>query len=427
MRPGVRKATLAHELYHAFQAAYATRQKCHIYSEWNEALATWAGNYAYPGDNVEHAHDGVLKKADVPMHAWGYATWVFPYYLTQRFGADTIRRIEEAREKHLNDIHVDRAIPGGFHERFPDFSVYAYNRTPVPGVPGIASTYQQWDGLAAGPESVPSYTLAEGENPLPMQTLRVLSREYRRVEVSDPSLRKVEFCRDEPGEDVREVILAYSDSSLERRLSPATSFTAEESCSMRFRILETRIEYQTNASADHILCGRQSGRIAFGGTGGAQDSTGEPLENVRGQVRGSIAGHVVGGWSGHHLEACKMIPTKQACSADMPPTAPQPDGRWPISFSVRGGANDPMWTLDWGFDSPSVGFFDAYEDECHVYMWGYFDNEASLREVPRSTFMQSGPFTLTFEGSGTAPHTPNLTNAVINHEWRYSMTLQRVD
>jgi hypothetical protein len=456
VRPGVRSAILAHELYHAFQAAYATKQGCHVYSEWNEALATWAGNYAFPDDNVEHAHDGALKEADVPVHFWGYATWVFPLYLTQQLGTDVIRAIEESREQHPNDVHVDRVIPGGFHERFPDFSLYAYNRAPAP------ASYTQWDRLATAPPA-PSKALVKGDNPLPMETLRVLSREYRQVLVDDPELRKiefhnpaaadpdlhvralvrradgswtsenwdgretVEFCRDEPGQDVQEVILAYSNSSLDRKLKPETRFQAEESCSLRFKVLSANIQYQTNASADHILCGRQSGRISFSGSGNApyQHVTNE-IETRRGQVEGSIGAKAVAGWSGHHLEGCKIgSDGLEPCSVDMPPVTPRPDGTWGVSFSVRGGANDANWTLNWGFDDPSVGFMDASSTECFVYIWGSFDQSVQERQVPRETFLQTTPFTLTFEGSGNATNTLN-TNATINHEWYYSLTIQRV-
>lgn len=48
VRPDVKRAVLAHELFHAFQAAYATAQSCIWYSEWEEATATWAGDYVYP-------------------------------------------------------------------------------------------------------------------------------------------------------------------------------------------------------------------------------------------------------------------------------------------------------------------------------------------------------------------------------------------
>lgn len=247
-------------------------------------MATWAGNYAYPGDNAEHEHDSVLKEADypMPMKDNGYAAWVFPLYLSQTLGTEVIRAIEESRESNEFDVHVDQAIPGGYRERFPGFSLHAYNQPPAP------SSYAQWDSLATTPASVPSKTLAKGDNPLPMETLRVLSREYRQVLVDDPALRKIEFhnpaaadpdlhvralvrradgswttenwdgrttvdfCRDQPDQDVREVILAYSNSSLDRKLEPETRFRAEESCSLRFEVLATNVQYQTNASADHI-------------------------------------------------------------------------------------------------------------------------------------------------------------------------------
>lgn len=458
VRPGVRPAVLAHELWHAFQAAYATKVGCHLYAEWNEALATWAGNYAYPGDNVEHAHDSVLKTPEfpLPMHGAGYAGWVFALYLSQTLGPDAIRAIEEAREKHVYDVHVDRALPGGFRERFPDFSLYAYNRAPAP------DAYQRWDALAAAPPA-PSVRLARGENPLPMETLRVLSREYRQVVVDDPDLRRIEFhnpgaadpnlhvralvrradgtwrteswdgrttvsfCRDNPDEDVQEVILAYSNSSLDRKLAPATRFSADDSCALRFRVLEATAQYQTNASADHLLCGRQSGRISFSGSGSlpSQHAPNE-IESVHGQVSGAIGARIVAGWSGHHVEGCRIGPEDlEPCSADLPPETPRPDGTWPVSVAVRGGAGDDTWTLDWALDDPHVGSFDAHDPQCYVYIAGQFDDAVSQRQVPRATFLQTEPFTLTFEGSGTATSVV-IPNARLNHEWRYTITLQRL-
>ena len=463
VRPDVRPAVLAHELWHAFQAAYATKQSCDTYSGWNEALATWAGNFAYPADNVEHINDDGLKDADWPLHAMSYDAWVFPYYLTQRFGTDVIRAIEESREQHPLDVHVDKAIPGGFRERYPEFSLYAYNQAPVPGVPGIASTFAQWDGFATAPKSVPSKTLARGDNPLPMETVRPLAREYRQVLVDDQELRKiefhnpmaadpdlhvralvrradgswtsenwdgkarVEFCRDDPDEDVREVILAYSNTSLDRRFAPPTRFQAEESCSLRFKVLAANVQYQTDATADHLLCGRQSGRISFSGSGNAPyEHVTNELETRYGQIEGSIGAKTVAGWSGHHVEGCKIgSEGLEPCSADLPPVSPRPDGMWGVSFAVTGGANDADWTLHWAFDDPSVGGIDASSDQCFVFISGQFEQKVSERRVPRSTFLQTEPFTLTFEGSGTAT-SPVIPNAALNHEWRYSITMQRL-
>lgn len=150
------------------------------------------------------------------------------------------------------------------------------------------------------------------------------------------------------------------------------------------------------------------------------------IETAHGQVQGLIGAKAVAGWSGHHLEGCKIgSDGLEPCSVDMPPETPRPDGTWGVSFSVRGGANDADWTVSWAFDDPEVGFFNATSTECFVHIWGHWDQEASKRQVPRETFLQATPFTLTFEGSGNATNTLN-TSATINHEWHYSVTLQRV-
>jgi hypothetical protein len=465
VRPGVRPTVLAHEIYHAFQAAYRTKQKCLMYADWNEALATWAGNYAYPSDNIEHAHDGLLKRPDWPMHAWpeGYTGWVFALYLSQKFGPEVIRALEESREKHPVDMHVDKAIPGGFHERFPDFSVYAYNKAPVPGVPGIASSFAQWDALATAP-LVPQ-EIVSADHPLPMETLRRLTREYRQVLIADDDLRKiefhnptaadpdlhvralvrrgdgswtsenwdgrtkVEFCRDQPGQDVQEIILAYSNSSLKRTVTPDSRIETEKSCSaLKYRVISAKVQTQTNASADHILCGRQSGRITFGGSGNAAyEHVTNTIDVSHGRVEGSIGAKVVAGWSGHHLEGCTIGPDGglAPCSRDMPPETPRPDGTWGVSFSVRDGVSPDDYTLTWAFDDPWVGYMDAGPDECFAYIWGSFDHSVQEKQVSRATFLQTEPFTLVFEGSGTATSAV-IPNAALNHEWHYELTIQRV-
>jgi hypothetical protein len=211
-----------------------------------------------------------------------------------------IRRIEESKATNNDVAHVDKAIPGGFRAQFPDFAVHAFNQAPVPGVPGIPSTFRQWDAIEDVPARVPALAV--------------------------------------------------------------------------------------------------------------------PL--------GYLGTDVTGGSSGHHLEGCRYQPGNGyvPCVADMAPRT----GTKSVGFSLSGGADDASWTLRWGLESPEVGFVDAGDDECNVHIWGYFDAEAEVRQVPRATFMGTAPFTVTFAGSGSAPQAPNNTNATVNLEWSYSLTLQRV-
>ena len=188
-----------------------------------------------------------------------YDAWVFPLYLSA-----AVRHRRDPRDRG-----VARAAPArrprrqGHPRRLPRAlpRVLALRLQPGPGArrAGHREHVRAVGRVRDGAQSVPSKTLARGDNPLPMETLRPLSREYRQVLVDDQELRKiefhnptaadpdlhvralvrradgswtsenwdgrtkVEFCRDEPDQDVREVILAYSNSSLDRRFAPPTA------------------------------------------------------------------------------------------------------------------------------------------------------------------------------------------------------------
>jgi hypothetical protein len=123
-----------------------------VHHEWEEATATWAADFVYRRDNIEHNHPGGIARPEINLHFWGYATWVFPYYLTKKYRDPRIvRRIEEAGEAYPNDAHVDQAIPGGFEERFPEFALYAGNQAPLPRADRIKRSFRQWDDLRETP------------------------------------------------------------------------------------------------------------------------------------------------------------------------------------------------------------------------------------------------------------------------------------
>ncbi|HST43408.1 MAG TPA: hypothetical protein VLK58_28035 [Conexibacter sp.] len=469
VRPGVRPAVVAHEIFHAFQAAFRTKEPCINYSEWSEATATWAGDWIYPRDDVEHDHRGALERPELPVHFWGYATWVFPRYLTEKFGSGVIRRIEQAKARFGDSVHVDKAIPGGLKARFPEFGLYAWNSAPLPS--GLGPSFLAWDRIDHAP---PARTTAlklggarHASAPAPARSMLILSREYRRITLPDASVRQVtfvnpaasqpnfhvralvrrgdgswraenwdgratvEFCREDPAEDVREIVLEYANSTLDnkRRITAATRFDVEDSCALRFRVLAVRIATSTTASASDVLCGTQSGSIQFDGVGGPLPFDGRSaLAPVRGSVAGEIEGRAPATWHGHHLDGCAVNPPgRPRCVRDMPDRQYGGAEGAPVSFSVSGGWKDAEWTLRWAQHQPEVGYVDAGDDECNVHIWGAFEGDVNVRREPRATFLRTDPVTLTFEGSGRPTFLSNNPDATIGHTWSYSLTFQRVD
>ncbi|MDW5592733.1 hypothetical protein VSS74_00190 [Conexibacter stalactiti] len=469
VRPGVRPAVLAHEIFHAFQAAFRTKERCINYSEWSEASATWAGDWIYPRDDVEHDHRGALEQPELPVHFWGYATWVFPRYLTEKFGTGVIRRIEQAKARWGDSVHIDKAIPGGLRARFPEFGLYAWNSDPLPR--GLGPSFRAWDRIDHAPRARTTALKLAGARrasaPVPVRSLRILSREYRRITIPDAAVRRVtfvnpaaatpnfhvralvrrgdgtwraenwdgratvEFCREDPAEDVREIVLEYANSTLDnkRRVTAATRFDVEDSCALRYRVLAVRIATSTTASASDTLCGTQAGSIQFDGVGGPLPFDGRSvLAPVRGSVEGEIEGRAPATWHGHHVEGCRSEDSGRVrCVLDLPDRKVGGDGLWPVSFAVSGGWNDPEWELRWALPDPAVGYVDASDDACNVYVWGGFMNGENVRREARATFLRTDPVTLTFTGSGRPGFVVNNPDATIGYTWSLSLTFQRVD
>ena len=84
---------IAHELMHAFQYSYRYKGDCASYNDWDEAVATWAGQYLYPRDDEEHTFRWLLRDPENSLADASYEGWVFPYAMEQLHGAGTIDQV----------------------------------------------------------------------------------------------------------------------------------------------------------------------------------------------------------------------------------------------------------------------------------------------------------------------------------------------
>lgn len=278
----------AHELAHVIQLAYEYPRSddplASLEYGWlEEASATWAIDYVYPGDDYEHRFDGYLREGHaVPLGECGtnsgcdrgYRDWIFFYFLTQHLqDAGVMTRIWDNVETMKSVAAIDRAVGGQFASLFAAFALRGLNRANY-------DDFRSWDGFTAqlrvGPGAVPYEEIeldgkARRTWQLPGHHDRrqVYARSYKldQYEVTDPDVRRielrdfgfdgdttssdvrikawieladgthrtedwtdldeVEFCRDRAAEDVQRLVLFYIDGERRPYLTtrPVNSFT----------------------------------------------------------------------------------------------------------------------------------------------------------------------------------------------------------
>ncbi len=150
----VLKTTLAHELFHAFQYTYdydAFRDNW-----WSEATAVWSEDYVYPHVNSEH---GFLKRfiwfpetqgdKEAPPSAHHYGAYILPYFITEQFGHDFMRKSWEQCENGKCIDGIDENIDGGFKKQWKEFTLWNYNKEPAKYYTDVGS-FPQTSSLSSG-------------------------------------------------------------------------------------------------------------------------------------------------------------------------------------------------------------------------------------------------------------------------------------
>lgn len=132
-------ATLAHELFHAFQFAIDAKES----TWWMESTAVWAEDFVGPDWNIEQdylpeafdSEKSLLKPLASEDGLHEYGVYLFPYYLSTKFGSDVIGRIWKACETQeaLDAVKASFGL-GGLGEGWKEFSRLTMDIEPEKGV-----------------------------------------------------------------------------------------------------------------------------------------------------------------------------------------------------------------------------------------------------------------------------------------------------
>jgi hypothetical protein len=475
-----RRFTLAHELFHAFQNAYAYSAGCQPYSWFDEGSANWAAHATFPDDQSEHFFEWGITTPDTSLTLRDYHTWPFMLWMEKTLGEGTIRATYQGFEKARSLPAIDKAID--LRRRFLDFARHAWNQKP------LDPSFVAWDKLPLVPErgSLPipeEHLFLAGQKKRTANVpfgLGAVARDYRPFKITDEKVREVifrnplasnpdarigailtfkggttrfddwsgkstvRFCRDTPGQDLESLVVVYANSSTNENdayINATPTLDLKDECEgfpwyfkVKAASLETNTTASRDANDDHI-CGIIAGMPISGQQTFKVAGTDLPFsteQTVGLGYAGSLSGNVFVDapakwtWNLHGCDDLFDIP--KVCDTTLERT-PLPDGTWPIGFSLRAdSATAENATLSWTMPDPDPGFFDADDSVCNVFsIWKAIEQEKQEQQVPLKTLAGTDPFTLTFDGDGQWTQDQQGRPASIAISWKYSMTMQRVD
>ena len=230
LNPSVGGVGLAHEFFHAVQAAYAYPKWCATsdFTWIDEATAVWAEYLAYPGNaftRVQRKLHPVQKMAGLTEQ---YRSWLFWYATAKLHGGpkvinDAMGALESSHATTLKSgvSAIDGALPGGLRLRLEDYAAIAWNHAPV-GTSGfpISDTYAKW-GIDPERPARPAAPLELKLAPLHVKTVKLDAgakadgnvfgmafgrRRYADLTIKDPKAKELQWKNGfigRPGVDVQ--------------------------------------------------------------------------------------------------------------------------------------------------------------------------------------------------------------------------------
>jgi hypothetical protein len=475
---------LAHELFHAFQNTFVYRGACASYLEFDEGLANWGANLAFPADDQEHEYHAFLTSPWLSLTTASYHGWSFDLYLEKVLGARTIPAIYRAYASQPDaGSALNAAIPGGLRKRYPEFAKYAWNQAPV------APSLLAWDRVAEVPLDAGGAPLreqhlllagaAKREAQVPV-ALEPLARDYQRYSVVDARVRKltfvnrvaanpdasvqalltlrdgtqriedwtgrdqVELCRDRSAEDVTGLVLIWANTSFNPhrgRLTakPAATIELRDSCDelpYRYQVLGASIH--TTATVHDVfgseIC-HANGYSVKATTTLDADSAAVAADPSNAIVRSPATGQLFGAVgvavptsTDRTFEGCTWQDgTAASCRAH----AVGEPGLWRIGFGVQADSKEVAnATLRWTVPTASAGWVlpGGPNAVCHALPAAREVAPAHLeRTEPMSKLAARGAQTFQLEGDELWPDDGLGHQIDFSYHYTLSITVRRVD
>jgi hypothetical protein len=463
--------TLAHELFHAFQNAFPYKAACSEYRNFDEASANWAAHAAFPDDDGEHFFTYMQDDAFDAVDEEGYHGWLFPLWMEKTFGDASIRGTYQQFRTKGRAAAIDAAI-GGFRPHLLDFVKHGWNQAPF-------ATFTEWDRFdrpaMKGSEPIPeTHLFLVGEptrTAYPKAEVPARGREYKRYRITDEKVREIAFrnplagnpdfrvgailtfadgstrfddwsgkdrvayCRDNPGENVVSLVIAYGNARLDDAwISGTPELGLRDRCDgypWHFKILnaslETRADGGMNAGGDHEcddlpIHGETKFMVATADNDFSREH--DVARDGSGALEGELATSGDAGFF-YTLSGCQGSSPKTPCST----VFERGGGKRNLSFTFEAASPKAATAkLTWAIPNPSIGFVDYDDSVCNVQdIWHGLAPTKPEQEVPLAWFAGTTPFLLEFKGDDQFGEDQWGRPATLHYDWTYRMTIQRVD
>ena len=212
---GAARTVLAHELMHVLIDTFSLHGNCEDWGYLNEAVATWAEDHTYRGDQSELAFPQMLGDAShnfrLSNYLLGYRGWPFLYSVEKHSGAAPVKAVyDQGSGKDPYDAlssglpgTAGAAKPDGLDRAWTRFAAEGWNR-PLPPA-GLTESFfsESWERWSATPKTERlQYALSGSESTenLPLR-LRGLGRQYADIGFRDRRAKYISFQNMAPTDD----------------------------------------------------------------------------------------------------------------------------------------------------------------------------------------------------------------------------------